>query len=147
ATLRNTPNMNTWRPCDATESAVAWKAAVERKDGPSSLIFSRQGLPAIHRRAEQVADIAKGAYVIKDCDGEPELILIATGSEVSIAIEAAGILRADNLRVRVVSMPSTSVFDKQDADYKESVLPLGVTNRVAIEAAAVDYWYKYVGID
>ncbi len=147
ATLRCTPNMETWRPADGTESAVAWKAAVERTDGPSSLVFSRQGLPALKRDVQQVADIARGGYVIKDCDGEPEVILIATGSEVSIAVDAAAQLRKENVRVRVVSMPSTSVFDKQDADYKESVLPLGVTNRVAIEAAATDCWYKYVGID
>ena len=147
ATLRSTPNMETWRPCDSTESAVSWKAAVERKDGPSALVFSRQGLPSIPKNSEQVANIARGGYVLKDCDGEPQVILIATGSEVSIAIDAANALGAENLRVRVVSMPSTSVFDKQDAEYKESVLPLGVTNRVAIEAAATDMWYKYVGID
>ena len=110
-------------------------------------MFSRQGLPSIPKNSEQVANIARGGYVLKDCDGEPQVILIATGSEVSIAIDAANALGAENLRVRVVSMPSTSVFDKQDAEYKESVLPLGVTNRVAIEAAATDMWYKYVGID
>lgn len=147
ATLRATPNMDIWRPADATEAAVAWKAAVERIDGPTSLVFTRQGVPGLHRDAEQVGNIARGGYVIRDCDGEPHVILIATGSEVSVAIEAASKLRAENLRIRVVSMPSTSVFDRQDEEYKESVLPLGVTNRVAVEAAAVDCWYKYVGID
>jgi transketolase len=147
ATLRMTPRMHTWRPADATESAVAWKAALARKDGPSSLVFTRQNVNALSRDASQLANIAKGAYVISDSDGEPQVILIATGSEVGVAVEAASKLRADKLRVRVVSMPSTSVFDEQDAEYKESVLPLAVSNRVAIEAAAVDYWYKYVGID
>jgi len=147
ATLRSTPNMETWRPCDAAESAVSWKAAVERKDGPSSLVFSRQGLPAVERDETQVANIARGGYVLQDCDGEPEVILIATGSEVGLALGAATKLNSEKLRVRVVSMPSTSVFDKQDAAYKEEVLPLGITNRVAIEAAASDFWYKYVGID
>lgn len=140
--LRTTPNMVTWRPADATESAVAWKNAVERQNAPTSLIFSRQGLPALSRNTEQVANIAKGAYILKDSVGTPETILIATGSEVSLALKAAELLGD---KVRVVSMPSTNIFDAQDADYKESVLPANVTKRVAIEAAHTDFWYKYVG--
>ncbi|MDO3381300.1 transketolase [Gilvimarinus algae] len=146
-TLRLTPNLDTWRPCDAAETAVAWKAAIERKDGPAALVFSRQGIDPVERPDEQVANIAKGGYVLKDCDGEPELILIATGSEVPVTVEAGEKLSAAGKKVRVVSMPSTSVFDQQDAAYRESVLPLNVTNRVAVEAAHVDFWYKYVGID
>lgn len=142
--LRTTPNMVTWRPADATESAVAWKNAVERQNAPTSLIFSRQGLPALSRNAAQVADIAKGGYILKDSVGTPEVILIATGSEVSLALKSAEAL-GDN--VRVVSMPSTNIFDAQDATYKESVLPTTVTKRVAIEAAHTDFWYKYVGLN
>ena len=140
--LRTTPNMVTWRPCDATESAVAWKNAVERQHAPTSLIFSRQGLPAQKRNLQQVEDIAKGAYILKDSTGMPEVILIATGSEVALALAAAEVI-GDH--VRVVSMPSTSIFDHQDLAYKESVLPAVVTKRVAIEAAHTDFWYKYVG--
>lgn len=147
ATLRMTPNMHTWRPCDSTETAVAWKAAIERKDGPTSLVFSRQGIDPVERPDSQVANIAKGGYVLQDCDGTPDVILIATGSEVPVTVEAAKLLSAKGKKVRVVSMPSTSVFDQQDAAYKESVLPLAVSNRVAVEAAHADYWYKYVGID
>lgn len=147
ATLRVTPNMDTWRPADATESAVAWKSAVQRTSGPTALVFSRQGLPALSRTAEQLANVAKGGYVLVDCDGTPDVILIATGSEVGLAVGAAEKLSAEGKKARVVSMPSTSTFDLQDADYKESVLPLAVTARVAIETAAVDYWWKYVGID
>jgi transketolase len=141
--LRTTPNMVTWRPADATESAVAWKNAVVRQNAPTSLIFSRQGLPALTRTSAQVADIAKGGYILKDSVGTPEVILIATGSEVSLVLEAAESL-GDN--VRVVSMPSTNIFDAQDNDYKASVLPPAVTKRVAIEAAHTDFWYKYVGL-
>ena len=140
--LRTTPNMITWRPADATESAVSWKNAVERQNAPTSLVFSRQGLPALSRSAAQVADIAKGGYILKDSVGTPEVILIATGSEVSLALKAAETL-GDH--VRVVSMPSTNIFDAQDSDYQESVLPSSVTKRVAIEAAHTDFWYKYVG--
>lgn len=140
--LRTTPNMVTWRPADATESAVAWKNAVQRQNAPTSLVFSRQGLPALARNDEQVAQIAKGGYILKDSVGTPEVILIATGSEVSLALKAAEQL-GDS--VRVVSMPSTNIFDAQDAQYKESVLPSTVTKRVAIEAAHTDFWYKYVG--
>ncbi|ALR17887.1 transketolase [Vibrio natriegens] len=145
ASLRLTPNMSTWRPCDQVESAVAWKLAIERKDAPTALIFSRQNLAQQERTAEQVADIAKGAYILKDCEGKPELILIATGSEVELAVEAAAQLTAEGKQVRVVSMPSTDAFDKQDAAYREAVLPSDVTARIAIEAGIADFWYKYVG--
>ncbi|EPM6340226.1 transketolase [Vibrio parahaemolyticus] len=145
ASLRLTPNMSTWRPCDQVESAVAWKLAIERKDAPTALIFSRQNLAQQERTAEQVADIAKGAYILKDCEGKPELILIATGSEVELAVEAAAQLTAEGKKVRVVSMPSTDAFDKQDAAYREAVLPADVTARIAIEAGIADFWYKYVG--
>ncbi|ELA4929509.1 transketolase, partial [Vibrio vulnificus] len=147
ASLRLTPNMSTWRPCDQVESAVAWKLAIERKDGPSALIFSRQNLAQQQRSAEQVADIAKGGYILKDSDGKPELILIATGSEVELAVKAAEQLTAEGKKVRVVSMPATDTFDKQDAAYRESVLPSDVTARIAIEAGIADFWYKYVGFD
>ncbi|HDY7485051.1 TPA: transketolase [Vibrio vulnificus] len=147
ASLRLTPNMSTWRPCDQVESAVAWKLAIERKDGPSALIFSRQNLAQQPRSAEQVADIAKGGYILKDSDGKPELILIATGSEVELAVKAAEQLTAEGKKVRVVSMPATDTFDKQDAAYRESVLPSDVIARIAIEAGIADFWYKYVGFD
>ena len=146
ANLRLTPNLDTWRPCDAAETAVAWKSALVRKNGPSALIFSRQGLPAQPRNAKQLSHVAKGGYVLKDCTGIPDVILIATGSEVGITVEAAEQLSVLGMAVRVVSMPSTSVFDKQDADYRESVLPKSVTKRVAVEAAHVDFWHKYVGL-
>ncbi|PMG97316.1 transketolase [Vibrio lentus] len=145
ASLRLTPNMSTWRPCDQVESAVAWKLAIERKDGPSALIFSRQNLAQQDRDAEQVANIAKGGYILKDCEGKPELILIATGSEVELAVSAAAELTAEGKKVRVVSMPATDAFDKQDAQYRESVLPSDVTARIAVEAGIADFWYKYVG--
>jgi len=147
ANLRMTPNLDAWRPADATETAVAWKSAVKRHDGPSALVFTRQGIEPQPRTDAQVANIAKGGYVLVDCDGEPEVILIATGSEVGVTVRAATQLAENGAKVRVVSMPCTSIFDQQDAEYKESVLPLSVTNRVAVEAAHVDYWYKYVGID
>ncbi|MGF1755988.1 transketolase, partial [Vibrio makurazakiensis] len=145
ASLRLTPNMSTWRPCDQVESAVAWKLAIERKDGPTSLIFSRQNLAQQDRDAGQVANIAKGGYILKDCEGKPELILIATGSEVELAVNAAAELTAEGKKVRVVSMPATDAFDKQDAEYRESVLPSDVTARIAVEAGIADFWYKYVG--
>lgn len=145
ASLRLTPNMSTWRPCDQVESAIAWKHAIERTDGPTSLIFSRQNLAQMDRTAQQLADTAKGGYVLKDCAGTPELILIATGSEVELAVAAYEQLTAKGRAVRVVSLPSTDVFDAQSAEYKESVLPTSVTKRVAIEAGIADYWYKYVG--
>ncbi|MGT8838173.1 transketolase [Vibrio cholerae] len=145
ASLRMTPNMSTWRPCDQVESAMAWKLAIERKDAPSALIFSRQNLAQQPRSAEQVANIAKGGYILKDCAGQPELILIATGSEVELAVAAYEQLSAEGKAVRVVSMPSTDAFDKQDAAYREAVLPAAVTKRIAIEAGIADFWYKYVG--
>ncbi|EKB5069794.1 transketolase [Vibrio cholerae] len=145
ASLRMTPNMSTWRPCDQVESAVAWKLAIERKNAPSALIFSRQNLAQQPRSAEQVANIAKGGYILKDCAGQPELILIATGSEVELAVAAYEQLSAEGKAVRVVSMPSTDAFDKQDAVYREAVLPAAVTKRIAIEAGIADFWYKYVG--
>ncbi|MCY1414458.1 Transketolase 1 [compost metagenome] len=147
ASLRCTPNLDTWRPADAVESAVAWKYAVERNDGPSALVFSRQNLPHQSRNALQVSDISRGGYVLKDCAGEPELILIATGSEVGLAVQAFDKLTEQGRKVRVVSMPCTTVFDAQDAAYKQSVLPLQVGARIAIEAAHADYWYKYVGLE
>ena len=147
ASLRLTPNMSTWRPCDQVESAVAWKLAIERRDAPTSLIFSRQNLAQQERDAEQVANIAKGGYILKDCAGKPELILIATGSEVELAVNAAAELAAEGKQVRVVAMPSTDAFDKQDAAYREAVLPSDVTARIAVEAGIADFWYKYVGFD
>lgn len=145
--LRTTPNLDTWRPSDAVESAVAWKHAIERKDGPSALIFSRQNLQHQTRDAAQIEGISRGGYVLKDCIGEPELIVISTGSEVGLAVQAYDKLTAAGRNVRVVSMPCTSVFEAQDADYKQSVLPLQVSARIAIEAAHADYWYKYVGLE
>lgn len=145
--LRTTPNMNTWRPCDTVESAVAWKFAIERNDGPSALIFSRQGLPCMARDEATVANIARGGYVLKDCAGTPDLILIATGSEVELAMNAEAKLTEQGRKVRVVSMPATEVFDAQDAEYRQHVLPLEVPARIAIEAAHADFWYKYVGLD
>ncbi|MFJ1340005.1 transketolase [Pseudomonas caricapapayae] len=145
--LRSTPNLDTWRPADAVESAVSWKHALERKDGPSALIFSRQNLQHQTRDAGQIADISRGGYVLKDCAGEPELILIATGSEVGLAVQAFDKLTEQGRKARVVSMPCTSVFDAQDAAYKQSVLPLQVGARIAIEAAHADFWYKYVGLE
>jgi len=147
ATLRLMPNMSLWRPCDTVETAVAWKAAVERKDGPTSLVFSRQGLPHMARDAGQIANIARGGYVLRDCEGEPEAIIIATGSEVELAVKAAEELAGKGRKVRVVSMPSTDVFDAQDADYRESVLPAACTRRVAVEAGVTDYWRKYTGLN
>ncbi len=147
-TMRMIPNMAIWRPCDAVESAVAWQQGIERTDGPSCLIFSRQGLPHQTRTDDQIAAIAKGAYILKDCDGTPDVVIIGTGSEVALAMGAAEQMSAKN--VRVVSMPSTNVFDAQDAAYKASVLPKGVPT-IAVEAAVTDAWYKYadavVGID
>jgi len=147
ASLRVTPNMSTWRPADQVESAVAWKYAIERNDGPVTLIFSRQNLTQQPRTPEQLANVARGGYVLKDCDGTPEVILIATGSEVGITVEAADKLAAAGTKVRVVSMPSTDAFDKQDAAYRESVLPKAVSARVAVEAGIADYWFKYVGLN
>ena len=147
ASLRLTPNMSTWRPCDEVESAIAWRHAVERKDGPTSLIFSRQNLPGQARTSQQLSDAARGGYTLIDSEGQPQLILIATGSEVGLAVESANVLKAQGVNVRVVSMPATDVFEKQDAAYKESVLPSAVSARVAVEAGIADYWYKYVGLN
>ncbi len=144
ASLRYIPNNDVWRPCDAVESAVSWKAAIERLDGPSCLVFSRQNLPHQARDAGQLRDIARGGYVLKDSVGVPDVILIATGSEVGLAVQAAEQL-GDG--VRVVSMPSTDVFDRQDVAYREAVLPNACRKRVAIEAGVTDFWRKYVGLD
>lgn len=146
ATLRMIPRMSVWRPCDAVESAVAWKVAVERREAPTTLIFSRQNLAHQARTDAQIADIEKGGYVLKDCAGTPELILIATGSEVDLAVKAADELTGKGRKVRVVSMPSTDQFDAQSAEYKESVLPAAVTRRVAVEAGVTAFWHKYVGL-
>ncbi|MGQ0286590.1 transketolase [Pasteurellaceae bacterium 22721_9_1] len=150
AALRLIPNLDTWRPADQVESAIAWKQAVERKDGPSALIFTRQNLAQMDRTSEQLANVARGGYVLRHCCEKqtcPDLILIATGSEVELAMKAAEVLDAEGVKVRVVSMPSTNVFDKQDAAYRDSVLPPSVTKRVAIEAQSADFWYKYVGFE
>ena len=147
ATLRMIPNMSVWRPCDAVESAAAWKFAIERKTGPSCLIFSRQGLPFQKRTDAQIAAISRGGYVLSEADGgKPQVVIIATGSEVALAMEAQKLLAAKGKKARVVSMPSTDVFDAQDAAYRESVLPKGI-KRIAVEAGVTDGWYKYVGLD
>ncbi len=147
ANLRMTPRLQTWRPCDGAETAVAWKSAIQYQDGPSALIFSRQGLQAQARTDEQLANVAKGGYILSDCEGTPDAILISTGSEVNLTVQAAEALTAKGKKVRVVSMPCTNVFDAQDAEYKQSVLPVEVTARVAVEAAHVDFWSKYVGLE
>lgn len=146
AMLRLTPNMSVWRPCDAVESVVAWQAAIERCDGPTSLLFSRQTLPHQVRNEQVLNNIARGAYVLCDCAGLPALIIIASGSEVDLAVQARAVLQQQGHQVRVVSMPSADVFAAQSADYRESVLPARVQARIAVEAAAADYWYKYVGL-
>ncbi|MEM8593225.1 MAG: transketolase [Pseudomonadota bacterium] len=145
--LRTTPNLNTWRPCDTVESAVAWKSAIESQTTPSALIFSRQGLPHQARSDAQLLNVEKGGYVLKAASATPQLILMATGSEVDLAIQAAEVLEEKGTPVQVVSMPCTEVFDAQSADYKETVLPSQVTKRIAIEAGHVDFWYKYVGLN
>ncbi|HSX63818.1 MAG TPA: transketolase C-terminal domain-containing protein, partial [Pseudoxanthomonas sp.] len=147
ASLRYIPNNDVWRPCDAVESAVSWRAAIQRNDGPSCLVFSRQNLPHQPRSEAQVADIARGGYVLADATGTPDVILIATGSEVGLVVEAKTVLEADGIKTRVVSMPSTDVFDRQPAEYRESVLPNAVRRRVAVEAGITDFWRKYVGLD
>ena len=145
ASLRMIPNMSLWRPCDAVESQVAWQAALERRDGPSALVFSRQTLPHQPRTAQQLESVRRGGYVLREADGGPEAILIATGSEVDLAVRAAEELASRGRRVRVVSMPSTDAFEAQDEAYKESVLPRSVKARVAVEAGLSDFWIKYVG--
>jgi len=147
SSLRATPNMDVWRPCDVAETATAWKMAIERRDGPSALVFSRQGLDAVERTPEQVAAIARGGYILRDCEGQPELILMATGSEVKPTLDAAAQLTEKGRKVRVVSMPSTTLFDQQGGEYKEQVLPRAVTARVAVETAQADQWRKYIGLD
>jgi transketolase len=146
ATLRLMPNMSVWRPCDTVETMVAWAKAVEKRDGPTSLILSRQNLPFIKRNDAQIALIEKGGYVLSDCEGAPQVVLIATGSEVELALKSQEALKAEGIAARVVSMPSTDAFDRQDAAYRASVLPAGV-KRVAIEAGVTDGWWKYVGCD
>ncbi len=146
AMLRLTPNMSVWRPCDLVETAVAWRAAIERQDGPTCLLLSRQGLPGIERDTQTLANVARGAYILRDSDSAPEAIIIATGSEVELALSAADTLEQQGKQIRVVSMPSCDIFDKQDARYQEAVLPKQVTARIAIEAGSKDYWYKYVGL-
>ena len=145
ATLRLIPNIQVWRPCDAVETTVSWKAAIERQHGPSILVFSRQNLPHIPRTQQQIDAISRGGYILSDSDGQPEAIIIATGSEVELALKAADQLTAAGRKIRVVSMPSTNIFDAQDAAYRESVLPSAVTKRVAVEAGVTDGWWKYVG--
>ena len=145
ASLRIMPNMSVWRPCDAVETVVSWRDAIERKKGPTSLILTRQKLPHQVRSKEQIQDISKGGYVLYDCDGTPEILLIATGSEVAITMDAATILTEEGMSVRVVSMPCTNVFDQQDETYKRSVLPIECTCRLAVEAGVTDGWWRYVG--
>ena len=147
AALRATPNLVNWRPCDQVESAIAWQAAIERTDGPSTLIFTRQNLVQQERSAQQLADVRRGGYILCDCKGTPELIIIATGSEVELAVQAAKTLTEQGKAVRVVSMPSTDAFEMQDAAYREAVLPAAVTKRIAVEAGITDSWYKYVGLN
>jgi len=147
ATLRMIPRMQTWRPCDAVETAVAWKVAVQRRHEPTSLVLSRQNLVHQARTEEQLAKIEKGGYVLRDCDGTPDLIIIATGSEVALAMGAADELTKQGKQVRVVSMPCAEAFDAQDEAYKESVLPAACTRRLAVEAGVTSYWYKYVGLN
>ena len=147
ATLRLIPNMTVWRPCDAVESAVAWQMAIEKATGPSSLLFSRQKLAHMPRTAGQIENIRKGAYVLLDCEGEPEIIVIATGSEVEMAMGTAIKLNAAGQKVRVVSMPATDLFDAQEQSYRDSVLPPACRKRISVEAGVTDYWRKYVGLD
>jgi transketolase len=145
ASLRLMPNMSVWRPCDTVETAIAWRYAIENKTGPTSLVLTRQGLPHQQRDEQQIAGIARGGYVLKNCNALPDIVLLATGSEVALAMAAADVLAADGVKVNVVSMPSTDVFDAQDAAYRESVLPSAVRARVAIEAGVTDGWWRYVG--
>jgi transketolase len=144
--LRSTPNLNTWRPCDTVESAVSWKHAIERRDGPSALVFSRQGLTPMSRDDQQLGDIERGGYILRDVEN-PRAILIATGSEVELAVQAADALAQQGVPVRVVSMPCAEVFCQQDSDYRERVLPDALRARVAVEALHADYWRKFVGLD
>ncbi len=147
STLRLIPNMTVWRPCDAVESAVAWQMAIEKSTGPSSLLFSRQKLAHISRSAEQIENIRKGAYILLDCEGKPEVIIIATGSEVELTMITANKLNATGQKIRVVSMPATDLFDTQDQSYRDSVLPPACRQRISVEAGVTDYWRKYIGLD
>ena len=147
SSLRLMPNMSLWRPCDAVESTVAWQAAIERRDGPTSLLFSRQSLEHINRNEPQLNNIKRGGYILVEGTKNPELIIIATGSEVEMAMNVTTELNSKGKKIRLVSMPSTDVFDKQDDKYKETVLPFSCRNRIAIEAGVTDYWKKYVGLD
>jgi len=147
STLRLIPNMTVWRPCDAVESAVAWQMAIEKSTGPSSLLFSRQKLAHIYRSAEQIENIRKGAYILLDCEGKPEVIIIATGSEVELSMSTANKLNAAGQKIRVVSMPATDLFDTQDQSYRDSVLPPACRQRISVEAGVTDYWRKYIGLD
>jgi transketolase len=146
AALRIIPNMDVWRPCDTAEAAAAWIAAIERNDGPTSLLLSRQNLPFQPRTPEQIAAIARGGYVLAEAQGKPQCVIIATGSEVQLALDARKALAERGVAARVVSMPSTTVFDRQDAAYRDSVLPRGIP-RVAVEAGTSDFWRKYVGLE
>ena len=145
ASLRLMPNMSVWRPCDAVETAVAWRHALENDTGPTSLVLTRQGVPHQSRSDAQLANIARGGYVLKDTDGAPDILLIATGSEIALAMGAAEALAADGVAARVVSMPSVDAFDTQDANYRDSVLPPAVTARVAVEAGVTEGWWRFVG--
>jgi transketolase len=145
ASLRLMPNMRVWRPCDAVETAVAWRDAIEHRDGPTSLVLTRQGVPHQPRDAEQIGNIARGGYVLRDSAGDPDAILIATGSEVALAVAAAGRLAEDGIDARVVSLPCTSVFESQAAEYRDAVLPPAVSARVVIEAGATAAWWRYAG--
>jgi transketolase len=147
SSLRLIPNVSLWRPCDTVESAIAWQMSLEHRTGPSCLVFSRQKLPFQQRSVEQINAIRRGAYVLKDSGGEPEVILIATGSEVSLAMAAASQLEQQRHKIRVVSMPSVDVFEAQDAEYRDSVMPATVNKRIVIEAGASGLWYKYVGLE
>ena len=146
ASLRLIPNMDIWRPCDTVETVVAWAAAIERADGPSSLCLSRQNLPFVERDAQTIANIRRGGYVLADCAGTPKAVLISTGSEVELALKAQAQLKEEGIAVRVVSMPSTNIFDRQDQAYRAAVLPRDIV-RIAVEAGVTDGWYKYVGLE
>ena len=145
SSLRMIPNLHVWRPCDSVESAVAWRLAIESRETPHSLVFSRQTLPFQNRTPAQIADIARGGYVLVDCEGEPAAIIIATGSEIGIAVETAKQLGEEGTCVRVVSMPCSEVFDEQDQAYRDAVLPPSVTRRVAVEAGVSNHWHRYTG--
>jgi transketolase len=146
SSLRLIPNFDVWRPCDGFETAVAWTQSIERPHGPSALILSRQNLPQYSAKLVQSADVAKGGYILSDCAGKPDALVIATGSEVQLAMQAQEKLKAAGKLVRVVSMPCTSAFDRQPADYRDQVLPRGI-KRIAVEAGQTDFWWKYVGLD